>query len=498
MKKFSTLVAAAMLGSIITIGGFQYFNELDPSEITIEHIDGTPARGALYSVGKDGELAHLDFTAAAEKVTPAVVNIRSTVTNQRASTSYRNLPDPFRDFFGDEFYKRYFNPNNQGQPQPQVGTGSGVIINSQGYIVTNNHVIDKASDVEVTLQDNRSYKAEIIGTDPTTDLALIKIDETGLPTLPFVDSDQVKIGEWVMAVGNPFNLTSTVTAGIVSAKGRNINILQDRYAIESFIQTDAAINPGNSGGALVDLDGGLVGINTAIASPTGSYSGYGFAVPSNMVSKVVEDLLKYGKVQRGLLGITIRSVTSGLAEEEDLNLATGVYVDSVAENSGAEVAGVLPGDIITEVDGKEVKNSPQLMELVARKRPGDLVSLKINRRGKEKTIEVELRNRRGSTEIITSESATTMSMLGAEFETIDKELSDKLGIKGGVQVKEINQGKIASETEIKEGFIILKINDTEIGGVEDLIEILETRSGGILIEGIYPDKKGRFYYALGI
>lgn len=499
MKKFGSLLSAAILGSLITVGSFQYLEIGNQGKLTIEHIDGTPSRGTRYPAGNGGELANLDFTSAAKKVTPAVVNIRSTISQPRGNTSYRNLPDPFRDFFGDEFNRRFFNPNQDGQNfQPQIGTGSGVIINSQGYIVTNNHVIDKADDLEVTLNDNRSYKAKVIGTDPTTDLALIKIDETGLPTLPFVNSDEVQIGEWVMAVGNPFNLTSTVTAGIVSAKGRSINILQDRYAIESFIQTDAAINPGNSGGALVDLNGGLVGINTAIASTTGSYSGYGFAVPSNMVSKVVEDLLKYGTVQRGLLGITIRSVTSSLAKEKDLNLATGVYVDSVSENSGARIAGILPGDVIIEVDGNTVQTSPELMELVARKRPGDVVNLKINRNGKERKMDVLLKNREGTTAVVSKENLNILTTLGAEFVTIDKKIATQLNIKGGVQVKEIFAGKLAQNTEVRKGFIITKINETEVTNVEQFKDLLESGKGGILIEGIYPDSNGKYYYALGL
>jgi len=433
-------------------------------------------------------------------VMPAVVNIRSTIERSSGMIS-RNVPDPFRDFFGDEFYKRFFGPNQQPQgqdPQAQIGTGSGVIINEQGYIVTNNHVVQDASDLEVTLTDNRSYKATVIGTDATTDLALIKIEETGLPHLSFVNSDDVKVGEWVLAVGNPFNLNSTVTAGIVSAKARNINILQNRYAVESFIQTDAAINPGNSGGALVDLQGGLIGINTAIASPTGSYSGYGFAVPSNIVSKVVEDLLKYGTVQRGFLGITIRSVNSTLAKDKDLNVANGVYVDSVADESGAEIAGLKPGDVITNVNGRDVHTSPELMEIVARQRPGDVVALKVNRNGKEKDFNVILKNKEGNTTVVSKEDMDVLTSLGAGFKTLDKKKAKELDIPGGVEVESINAGKIARETDIRQGFIITKVNDTEITNVDQLKTILETKKGGILIEGIYPDQKGKYYYALGL
>jgi len=293
---FSALIALVVTAA--TMGAFTYFQSNGSNKIQVEHIDRTPASQTLFTLDEEGEVVPLDFTKVAETVTEAVVFIKSTQTfsrNERPQAS-----DPFEEFFRDSPFRDFFQQPGPrgGQPQPRVGQGSGVIISEDGYIVTNNHVVADADDLEVTLNDNRTFKATVIGTDPTTDLALIQIKESGLPSLPFVNSDEVKVGEWVLAVGNPFNLTSTVTAGIVSAKGRNINILREQYAVESFIQTDAAINPGNSGGALVNLDGGLIGINTAIASPTGSYSGYGFAVPANIVSKVVEDLLEYGEIGR--------------------------------------------------------------------------------------------------------------------------------------------------------------------------------------------------------
>jgi len=503
MKKFSSLIMAAVLGSAITAGTFKYLDLGTPQTLKIEHVDGTPSKGVLYSPSGNDELVPLDFTAASAKVMPAVVNIKATISQKSGPMTSRNIPDPFRDFFGDQFYKFFGpyqqDPNGDGQePQARVGTGSGVIINEQGYIVTNNHVVEGADDLDVTLPDNRSYKATVIGTDPTTDLALIKIDATDLPHLSFVNSDDVKVGEWVLAVGNPYNLNSTVTAGIISAKARNININTNKYAVESFLQTDAAINPGNSGGALVDLQGGLVGINTAIASPTGSYSGYGFSIPSNIVSKVVEDLLKYGTVQRGFLGITIRSVDATLAKDKNLDLENGVYVDSLMDNSAAKDAGIKAGDVITSVNGKEVKTSPELMELIARERPGDHVSLKVNRDGREKDFDVVLKNREGDTKVVTKEEMDVFSSLGADFRTLDKDTAKKLKIPGGVEVTSINAGRLAQNTSIREGFIITKINDKEITNVDQLKEILNSKKGGILIEGIYPDNGGTYYYALGL
>src|SRR5690606_3466633 len=356
MKRFLSLFFAAVLGSASTITAIKYFEDdkADPA-VKLEYLSGMPASKVAYRVDNEGNVVPLDFTAAAEKVMPAVVHIRSTqqVRNQQ-TPSY----DPFRDFFGPRV------PNG-----PSQSSGSGVIINENGYIVTNNHAVQDADVVEVTLYDNRTFKAEVIGSDPDTDLALVKIAEKGLPYLSFVDSDKAKVGEWVLAVGNPFNLNSTVTAGIISAKGRNINILGRntdgvRTAIESFIQTDAAINPGNSGGALVELNGGLLGINTAIASNTGSYAGYGFAVPSNIVSKIVEDLIKFGTVQRGWLGVSIGNVNSEMAKEFDLAVQNGAYVSGFAENSAAKSAGIKEGDVVVRIDDTPIRSSTALTEYI--------------------------------------------------------------------------------------------------------------------------------------
>ncbi len=481
------------------------FFEKDDTTLKIEHISGTPVKGALYTVDDNNEVIPLDFTAVSEEVMDAVVHIASTQTTEsmaRGPQGNRPLPDPFRDFFGDDFFERFFGPRGpqspQMPPQARVGTGSGVIINEDGYIVTNNHVIDQADDIEVTLHDNRSYKGIVIGTDPSTDLALIKIEANGLPTLPLVDSDQVKVGEWVLAVGNPFNLNSTVTAGIVSAKSRNINILRDQYAIESFIQTDAAINPGNSGGALVNLNGGLVGVNTAIASPTGAYAGYGFAVPSNIVNKVVEDLLKYGVVQRGYLGVTIRAVNANLVKEKDLSVSKGVFVDSVMQKSAANDAGIRPGDVIMRINDIEVSSAPELQEQIARKRPGDLVKVQLKRENKDIELNVELKNREGSTDLVASSRKEIFELLGADLQELDQVTASRLNISGGVKVVDIHAGKLAQQTKMREGFIITKVDNRPVKTPEELERALQGKRGGVMLEGIYEDSPEVHYYAFGM
>jgi S1-C subfamily serine protease len=338
----------------------------------------------------------------------------------------------------------------------------------------------------------------VIGTDPSTDLALLQIRAKDLSYLPLVNSDEVEVGEWVLAVGNPFNLNSTVTAGIISAKARSINVLQDRAAIESFIQTDAAINPGNSGGALVNLQGGLVGINTAIASSTGVYVGYGFAIPSNLVSKVVDDLITYGKVQRGYLGLMIRSVDGNLAREKDLEVTEGVYVDSITSNSAAGDAGILEGDVITSVNSSKTRSSGELLELIGRQRPGDEVTLSVDRKGKQMEFEVVLRNQEGETELTKKEPENILDILGVDLEEIDRETARKLDVDGGLKITDLQTGKLRRHTDIREGFIITKIDGKKTGSVKEFINYLEKTEGGVMLEGVYEDIPGTYYYAFGL
>lgn len=497
---FSGIVALVV--SVLSFTAFSFLSR-NSSTIQIQHINNSPSKSAVYTVDENGEIIPLDFTVTAEKVIDGVVHIKSTQIGGNSFQS-QSAPNPFKDFFGDEFEQffgpqfKFENPNSRQRSPARIGTGSGVVISDEGYIVTNNHVISDADDIEVTLHDNRTFKATVIGTDPSTDLALLRIKADDLVVVPFVNSDEVKVGEWVMAVGNPFSLNSTVTAGIVSAKGRNINILKEQYAVENFIQTDAAINPGNSGGALVNLSGGLIGINTAIASPTGAYSGYGFAVPTNIVQKVVEDLIQFGTVQRGVLGIMIRTVDGNFAKEKGLNLTQGVYVDSLMNNSAAGKAGVKAGDVITKVNDKTVNNSPELQGMIARYRPGEKVKLTIDRKGKVKDIEVILNNRNGNTELATKDTREIIKILGAELEDVDKKLAKQLNIDGGVKVKKLYAGKLRKSTQMREGFIITHADGHAVKSVDDLAEILENKKGGVMIEGVYEDLPGEYYYAFGL
>ncbi|MCK0145382.1 Do family serine endopeptidase [Arenibacter sp. F26102] len=437
----------------------------------------------------------VDFTETAKKVLDGVVHIRSTQTRSNNSTNIapRDLPDIFKDFFGDRFQS----PDNLPQ-QPLHGSGSGVVIDVKGHIVTNNHVINNATELEVTLHNNETFKAVVIGADPTTDLALLQIQAENLKALSFVDSDDVEIGEWVLAVGNPYSLYSTVTAGIVSAKGRNININQEKFAIESFIQTDAAINPGNSGGALVDLEGKIVGINTAIATSTGSYTGYGFAIPSNIVTKVVSDLLKYGSVQRGMLGVTIVTMNGNLAKEKDIDFIKGVWVENVGEDSAAEKAGIKPGDVIVKVNGTNVITSPKLQEIIARHRPGDKLSIVVDRKGKEKEFQVTLANVKGTTEITKSENVEMLNFLGADFETLDKKTANKLQIDGGVRITNLYPGLLRQYTQMRSGFIITHVDGKKVTNIKEFVASLENKKGGVMLEGLYEDVPGKQYYAFGL
>ncbi|MDD4143638.1 MAG: Do family serine endopeptidase [Prolixibacteraceae bacterium] len=506
MKKIGLVITAAILGGIITFSALKLTGSNQARIVKIEHLPNTASTVPTHYGPAAGEAFPPDFTGVSKKVMPAVVHIKSTRLQKFRDHQYRNYPDPFRDFFDDDLFRHFFGPGFRNQspgqipqePRARIGTGSGVIINSDGYIVTNNHVIDNSDEIEVTLDDNRVFKAKIIGTDPSTDLALLQIKEKNLPSIPFADSDGVEVGEWVLAVGNPFNLNSTVTAGIVSAKGRNINILQDRSAIESFIQTDAAINPGNSGGALVNLRGGLIGINTAIASPTGAYAGYGFAIPSNIVSKVVEDLLQYGIVQRGYLGLIIRDVTGELVSEKNLKISNGVYVDSLATNSAAGDAGVKEGDVIIEVDGNMVRNTAKLLEIIGRHHPGDKVVLKIDRSGKKMDFPVTLRNQQGEEKMIKSDSEDILGVLGVELEEIDKQTAKFLGIDNGLRITKLYPGILQQHTEIREGFIITKVDGNEIKSVDQFKKYLEKKTGGVMLEGVYEDYPGTYYYAFGL
>ena len=377
-----------------------------------------------------------------------------------------------------------------------------MIITEDGYIVTNNHVIEDASEIEVILNDNRKYSAEIVGTDPSTDLAVIKIKEKGLQPIPIGNSDEIHVGEWVLAVGNPFNLTSTVTAGIVSAKARNINLLSERpgsgmVPIESFIQTDAAVNPGNSGGALVNTRGELVGINTAIASHTGSYSGYSFAVPVNLVKKVMADLMDYGIVQRGFLGVQIADITQELKEQKKLPNTKGVFIAEVTANGSAQKAGIQAGDVVLKIGNKEVNSVAELQEEVGKRRPGDKVAVTIrDSKGEESTKELVLRNRDGETTLVSKEEVEKNAALGATFRDLTSKEKEELNITYGVKIKTLGAGKLKS-LGLTEGMVITKINNEAVTSVEQLTSKLNNRNRGVLLE-ILTESGKRDYVGFGL
>lgn len=499
MKQFGSWLLAAIAGSVITLAANYYLHPAQPG-VVIERSAGVPTAQVAYTVNEKGETVPLDFTGVADKVTRAVVHIKSSTQGRIASRNDRN--DPIQEFF--------FGPGNPFEQRgPRVGTGSGVIINAEGYIVTNNHVVQGAEIVEVTLNDNRVFKAEVIGTDPDTDLAVLKISQKNLPYLSFVNSDEAKVGEWVLAVGNPFNLNSTVTAGIISAKGRNINIINSNRsmedlerngntAIESFIQTDAAINPGNSGGALVNLSGGLIGINTAIASNTGSYAGYGFAVPANIVSKVAEDLIAYGTVQRGWLGVQVTSVTQQLAKENDLAVNEGAFVSAFADKSSAKAAGIEKGDVIVKLDDTDIKSSTALIEYIGRKRPGDKVNVTVNRGGKTKSIPVTLKTRDGEIGTVKRDEKDAIASLGITLEDLDSKALKSLDLTSGVKVKSLDNGKVARYTDMREGFIITHIDEKPVKSAKEANEILKNKKPGeaILFGGVYENFPREYIYAL--
>ncbi|HRY97588.1 MAG TPA: Do family serine endopeptidase [Bacteroidales bacterium] len=483
MRKHAGILVAAILGGLIAIGLYAWLGGKVTRTVYLQQDDAIPQRvnfaPALEAMG-------MNFTEAAERTVNGVVHIRTEY--QRKSSVY--------DYFFD--FRDFFNVPQPGRSQPIVATGSGVIVSPNGYIVTNNHVVSEADQVEVTLNDKRSYKASVIGTDPTTDLALLKVDAEGLPFIQYGNSDEVRLGEWVLAVGNPFNLTSTVTAGIVSAKARNINILAnpEGTSIESFIQTDAAVNRGNSGGALVNVNGELVGINAAIASGTGYYAGYSFAIPVNIVRKVVSDLMEYGVVQRGFIGVSIQDVNAQLVEEKGLPDYKGVFVNGVSDGGAASAAGVRDGDVILEVEGFAVNHTSELLERIGQHRPGEKVNLLVRRGNKEIAMDVTLRNQDNTTAVVKRSETNVSELLGAELVPVSAELRRKLGISHGIMVKDAGNGRLRS-AGIRSNYIILFIDNKPVKTVAEMESIISKSTRGVLFEGIYPDGT-RAYYGFGL
>ena len=505
MKKFGLTLLTAFVGGAMALGAYKvienkYANNMsfeDKQKVyyaTSNHLTPSTSATNLSSAGQ------VDFTEAAAAVTPAVVYIRTTYASQSDQQESQ-----MQKMFGDMFGQRV-RPSG-----PQMASGSGVIISPDGYIVTNNHVVDKAEKIDIVTNDHQTYQAKVIGTDPNTDLALIKIDGHNMPIVKLGNSDNVKVGEWVLAVGNPFKLTSTVTAGIVSAKGRGLNLIgnedeqenpfgrtqyQSRQprtnkAIESFIQTDAAINPGNSGGALVNTKGELIGINAAIASQTGSYEGYGFAIPINLAKKVLNDIQKYGSVKRGYLGVSFKELDQDVADELKISRNVGLYVADVAPGSGAAQAGLQHGDIITKVNGNKVYESSDLQEPVARLQPGDKINLTILRGNEEKNVSVTLKadaGNLGRSTASTKSSEELYNKLGASFRSLSSAEKAKYHVRSGVVVTQVRPGLLFDDTQIPVGSIITSINRKPVNNSDDISNaITSMRNGNLIITGYYPD-----------
>lgn len=423
-----------------------------------------------------------DFTFAAETAVKAVVHVKVTK---------KGMEQPFTIY---DFFFGYGNPGMS--PRNQVNSGSGVIITSDGYIITNNHVIEGADEIVVTLEDNKSYKSKLIGRDPVTDIALLKIDANNLPYLSFGNSDSLRLGEWVIAIGNPYNLRSTITAGIVSAKGRSMPATGEEFKIESFIQTDAAVNPGNSGGALVTTRGELVGINTAIATRTGSYTGYSFAVPSSIAKKVVEDLIDFGSVQRALLGISMQEIDGDLAKEKGLEGTNGIYIAEVVRDGAADRSGIKVGDVLLSINGVKVNSGPAVQEQISKYRPKDKVDIELLRNGKQISVSVVLQSKSGDDSKTDNTGNGVIKIFGAELKEAPKELLEKLSLKGGVEVLSVSDGKFRS-TGIKKGFVITYVNQNQVSKAADISAIIQSSRRSVLIEGVYPDGTV-VYYGMGL
>ena len=454
--------------------------------------DGTPNAGPV------------DFTQAAAAALPTVVHITTKTTPRQVNNNLPNQKNPFSDMFGDNLFDQLFGNGNRQRSMPEKASGSGVIVSDDGYIITNNHVVAGADEVTVTLSNKKSYTAKVIGSDPSYDLAVVKINATNLPFMLYGNSDETKIGQWVLAIGYPLTLETTVTAGIISAKGRTLGLNRDKtgsrsLAVESFIQTDAAVNMGNSGGALINTNGQLIGINSAIASPTGYYSGYSYAIPVNIARKVVNDLIKYGSVQRGFLGAQYLDAT-GLTDDEKKQAqlpvnADGIYITNLSTNGAAKAAGIKEGDIIRKIDDANIISGSDMQETLSRYKPGDKVNVTYERNGALNTVAVSLKNSSGNFDIVKAE--TMMDKLGADLVSLDSKLAKTYNIPGGVIVKKINAGAINDQTRMRDGFIITKANGKPVKSVDELRSIIGA-SKDVKIEGVYPGYDETFEYPLDL
>ena len=474
MKKYLGLIIVAILAG--SLSAYIMFEAMY-SKIPARQYSGQETFDSRSFKDIEFEEGHFpDFTFAAEMSVKAVVHVKVVIKEEQQPATL------FDFFFG-------YRPS---QPREIMGSGSGVIISDDGYIITNNHVIEGADNIEVVLNDNRKFKAKLVGTDPVTDIALLKIDASGLPVIPFGNSDDLRLGEWVLAIGNPYNLTSTITAGIVSAKARSMPNYTGEFKIESFIQTDAAVNPGNSGGALVNTKGELVGINTAIASNTGSYSGYSFAVPVTIAEKVVDDIKKFGMVRRAVLGVTMIDVTADLEKEKGLSVSEGAYIHSVKKNSAAGIAGIKEGDVIIGIEDRKISKGAEVMEEISKRSPEEEITVSVMRNGQETDFKVKLQ---GSDEgyVINEKSA---QIFGAVLTAADKAELERLSLEWGVKVESVDRGKF-NDAGIRKGFIITHINQTAAQEPQDVISLIGKSRRSVLIEGVYPNGNV-CYYGIGL
>jgi Do/DeqQ family serine protease len=473
LKKYLPIVVSSLLSAILAVAGYRWLE--DPQEVIVR--EPAPVQYTYNNIDYDGLTSagdHVYQSASPTNFTQAASRVKQTVVNIKNFQRTRNL-------------------NFLGRSEGGVTTGSGVVISKDGYIVTNHHVIENSDQIIVTFSDRQELEAELIGSDPSTDLALIKVKTQSLPFVTFGNSDSLQVGEWVLAVGNPFNLESTVTAGIVSAKGRSIDILDTQDRIESFIQTDAAVNPGNSGGALINTQGELVGINTAIITQTGHYGGYSFAIPANLVRKVIHDLQDFGMVQRGLLGVFIEQVNTELAKELGLKKVEGVYITRITPGSGAADAGLRPGDVIISIDGVRTPSLPEMQELVGRHRPGNVIKIQYIRSRKFYTAKVTLKNKRNTTAIDKAKEQEFLRQIGLEARDLSRTERRRLGI-NGVRVTSVYRGSLADKTNLRPEFVITKVNGKAVSSLDNFVEVLKTINGKTTLEGIYENSAEPYFY----
>jgi len=496
LKNILLVVAISAATAILSVWGYNTW--MNNHSSSIQQDGKLPVNYAGFFDKGNVPGGPVDFTAASTAATPAVVHIKTRTKEKQVSNNLPKRKNPFSDLFGDDdpFSDFFGGPRSSIIPE-QRASGSGVLISNDGYIVTNNHVVEDADEITVTTANRKTYKGTVVATDKNTDIAVIKIDGTNLPYLVYGNSDDVKLGQWVLAIGYPLNLDVTVTAGIISAKARSIGINKGDHPLESFIQTDAAVNPGNSGGALINTAGELIGINSAIASPTGSYAGYSYAIPVNIVKKIVSDLMKFGTVQRAYMGISYAPDDLPEDKKKELGIkdGPGVFVNGVADDGAAKEAGLEKGDFITKINGVDVNSGPELQEQIARYKPGDKITVTYFRNGKENTGNLTLKNKSGNYAAVQQENA--VDKLGGELANVDPSVAKKNDIAGGVVVKKLGNG-LLKNTRMQEGFVITSVDGQEVKNLDDLKNILANAQGTVRLEGIYPGYEGTYGYPLNL